>query len=117
MGADRNFSYEGYPNRDSDIYGNYVAYCWDDGLEIEGANMNVRVWGNYITETYHPIATASVSLGPLYIFRNVAYISRTGPRHAYGQSFMKPGGTRTRNGYFGDGPVALQERRLDLATG
>lgn len=105
MGADRNFSYEGYPNRDSDIYGNYVAYCWDDGLEIEGACMNVRVWGNYITETYHPIATAAVSLGPLYVFRNVGHISRTGPKHAYGQSFMKVGGSRTKNGYFGDGRV------------
>jgi hypothetical protein len=107
MGADRNFSYDGYPNRDSDIYGNYIAYCWDDGLEMEGANMNVRIWGNYITEAYHPIATAAVSMGPLYIFRNVAHISRTGPKHSYGQSFLKGGGSRTRNGYFGDGRVYL----------
>jgi hypothetical protein len=117
MGADRNFSYDGYPNRDSDIYGNYVAYCWDDGLEIEGANMNVRVWGNYLTETYHPIANASVSLGPLYIFRNVAYISRTGPKHAYGQSFLKSGGTRTRHGYFGDGRVYVLNNTVLIQPG
>lgn len=47
MGAYHNFSYDGFPNRDSDIYGNYIAYVWDDGLEIEGADMNVRVWGNF----------------------------------------------------------------------
>ncbi|MCX7047559.1 MAG: right-handed parallel beta-helix repeat-containing protein [Candidatus Sumerlaeota bacterium] len=117
MGADRNFSFEGYPNRDSDIYGNYIAYCWDDGLEIEGANMNVRVWGNYITETYHPIATAAVSLGPLYIFRNVAHIGRTGPKHAYGQSFMKSGGSRTKNGYFGDGRVYLLNNTVLILPG
>jgi hypothetical protein len=117
MGADRNFSYEGYPNRDSDVYGNYIAYCWDDGLEIEGANMNVRVWGNYLTETYHPIATASVALGPLYIFRNVAHISRTGPKHTYGQAFMKVGGTRTRHGYFGDGRVYVFHNTVLLLAG
>jgi len=117
MGADRNFSYEGYPNRDSDIYGNYVAYCWDDGLEIEGANMNVRVWGNFITETYHPIATCAVSLGPLYLFRNVAYISRTGPKHAYGQSFLKSGGYRTQRGYFGDGRVYVLNNTVLILPG
>jgi hypothetical protein len=117
MGADRNFSYTGYPNRDSDIYGNYVAYCWDDGIEVEGANMNVRVWGNYITETYHPIATASVALGPLYIFRNVAHISRTGPKHTYGQSFMKVGGTRTRSGYFGDGRAYVLHNTILILPG
>jgi hypothetical protein len=117
MGADRNFSYEGYPNRDSDIYGNYVAYCWDDGLEIEGADMNVRVWGNHITETYHAIANASVSMGPLYIFRNVAYISRTGPKHAYGQAFLKAGGSRTRHGYFGDGRVYVLNNTVLILPG
>jgi len=117
MGSDRNFSYEGYPNRDSDIYGNYIAYCWDDGLEIEGACMNVRVWGNYLTETYHPIATAAVSLGPLYVFRNVAFISRTGPKHTYGQGFMKVGGSRTRHGYFGDGRVYVLNNTVLILPG
>lgn len=117
MGADRNFSYDGYPNRDSDIYGNYVAYCWDDGLEIEGANMNFRVWGNYLTETYHPLANASVSLGPLYLFRNVACVSRTGPKHIYGQAFLKSGGTRTRHGYFGDGRVYVLNNTVLILPG
>jgi len=76
MGEFKNFSYAGFPNRDSDIYGNYVSHCWDDGLEIEGANMNVRVWGNYITMTYGAIGAASTSLGPSYYFRNVYAVSR-----------------------------------------
>ena len=43
MGETKNFSYTGFPIRDTDIYGNYVANCWDDGIEVEGANCNVRV--------------------------------------------------------------------------
>tara|TARA_Y100001933_G_scaffold264567_2_gene330933 strand:+ start:21411 stop:23588 length:2178 start_codon:yes stop_codon:yes gene_type:complete len=76
MGELHNFSFGGFPNRDSDIYGNYVSHCWDDGLEIEGANMNVRVWDNYIDMTYGAIGAASPSLGPVYYFRNVYGVSR-----------------------------------------
>ncbi|MAX27816.1 MAG: hypothetical protein CMJ19_25250 [Phycisphaeraceae bacterium] len=76
MGEVLNFSFGGFPNRDTDIYGNYVSHCWDDGLEIEGANMNVRVWNNYIDMTYGAIGAASPSLGPIYFFRNVYAQSR-----------------------------------------
>lgn len=76
MGELHNFSFGGFPNRDSDVYGNFVSHCWDDGLEIEGANMNVRVWDNYIDMTYGAIGAASPSLGPVYYFRNVYAVSR-----------------------------------------
>lgn len=76
MGELHNMSFGGFPNRDSDIYGNYVSHCWDDGLEVEGANMNVRVWDNYIDMTYGAIGAACPSLGPVYYFRNVYGVSR-----------------------------------------
>ena len=91
MGETNNFSYTGFPIRDTDIYGNYIANCWDDGIEAEGANCNVRIWGNYITETPIKIATQSVSVGPLYIWRNVFDISRVGPNDNYGWRAFKPG--------------------------
>ena len=117
MGADQNFSEAGFPNRDSDIYGNYVAYVWDDGIELEGAVMNVRLWGNYITETYHPIANAAVSMGPMYIWRNVAHVSRTGPNDSHGQCFMKSGGNKgKKGGYFNDGRVYVLNNTV-LVTG
>lgn len=75
MGEFKNFSFGGFPNRDSDIYENFVSHCWDDGIEIEGANMNVRVWHNYITNTYDAIGAASTSLGPAYYFRNIYAVS------------------------------------------
>lgn len=51
IGGEENFSFEGSPNRDSDIYGNIVSNCWDDAIESEGANMNVRIWSNYLHHT------------------------------------------------------------------
>jgi hypothetical protein len=43
FGAGANFSVRGFPNRDSDIYGNRLSHCWDDTIESEGANCNVRI--------------------------------------------------------------------------
>ena len=65
-----------FPNRDSDIYGNYVANCWDDGIEAEGDNCNVRIWGNFIEWTFVKIAIAPTTVGPVYIWRNVAGVGR-----------------------------------------
>ncbi len=76
IGGGSNYSFEGSPNRDSDIYGNIISHVWDDAIESEGANMNVRIWGNYIHHTYTHIASAATSRGPLYIFRNVFGLAR-----------------------------------------
>ncbi|HBC88709.1 MAG TPA: hypothetical protein DCZ94_17345 [Lentisphaeria bacterium] len=80
MGEVHNFSYDGFPNRDSDINDNFVSHCWDDGLEIEGANMNVRVWNNYIDYTWDGIGAATTVLGPSYFWRNIYAVSRAGPK-------------------------------------
>jgi hypothetical protein len=91
MGDSHNFSDHGFPIRDSDIYGNYIERCWDDGIQSEGANCNVRIWGNYITRTPIKIATRSVTVGPIYIWRNVLDISRAGPENNYGWAAFKAG--------------------------
>ena len=71
IGGEDNFSTAGFPNKDSDLYGNRVEMTWDDGLEIEGGDQNVRVWGNYVNKTGTGISSTIDSVGPLYIFRNV----------------------------------------------
>ncbi len=71
MGGEDNFSNTGFPNADSDIYGNRIEMAWDDGIESEGGNRNVRIWGNYLDRTATGIASTVDSVGPLYIFRNV----------------------------------------------
>lgn len=80
MGETKNFSYGGFPNRDTDICNNQVSNTWDDGVEVEGADMNVRVWGNSFDDVYGSIGAATSSLGPLYIFRNVMHSARKGPK-------------------------------------
>lgn len=79
FGAGANFSVRGFPNRDSDIYGNLLSHCWDDAIESEGANCNVRIWGNYVADCYVGIACASVSIGPLYVWHNVSGVMRVAP--------------------------------------
>jgi hypothetical protein len=71
IGGEDNFSSTGFPNRDSDIYGNRITMAWDDGIEAEGGNTNVRIWGNYLDRTATGIATTVTSQGPVYVFRNV----------------------------------------------
>ena len=71
IGGGSNGSFRGSPGPDSDIYGNLISHCWDDGLEVEGGSRNVRVWDNYITQCMMMIGNAPASIGPLYIWRNV----------------------------------------------
>ncbi|MHC4166644.1 MAG: right-handed parallel beta-helix repeat-containing protein, partial [Planctomycetota bacterium] len=99
IGGGSNYSFEGSPNRDSDIYGNIIANVWDDAIESEGANMNVRIWNNYIEKTFQHVATACTSRGPLYIFRNVFGESRRTQKNPLGGSMIKTG----QRGEFGGG--------------
>ena len=89
MGEPGNFSGAGFPRRDSDIYGNVIANAWDDGIEAEGADANVRIWGNYIDRVMIPIALAPVSKGPIYVWRNISNVSRSGPGKKHGGNFIK----------------------------
>lgn len=111
MGEFNNFSTRGFPNRDTDIYGNVIRNCWDDGLELEGGDTNVRVWGNFIDQTYIKVALASVSKGPIYVWRNIGGSSRTSPVDAYGQGFFK---SRNSGGgeYFGGGRVYIMNNTV-----
>ncbi len=81
IGGLNNFTKSGFPRENTDIYGNKVSYCYDDGIEVEGADCNVRIYGNFLDNTFTGVATATNSIGPLYIYRNVTYVSR---RHGAG---------------------------------
>jgi len=98
IGGGSNYSDVGNVNRDSDIYGNLIRSVWDDAIEVEGANMNVRVFGNYADQFFNGIATAATTKGPIYIFRNVVGRSRTGHRNTQGGAFIKTGEREPYNG-------------------
>jgi PKD repeat protein len=72
IGGGDNFSTRGFPSADSDIYGNRVSQVYDDSIESEGGNRNVRIWGNYMDRTMVAIGNAHTSVGPLYVWRNVS---------------------------------------------
>lgn len=71
IGGGYNSGWYGYPGPDSDIYGNYISYCNDDGFEIEGGAQNIRIWNNYTENAYVGFANAAVRIGPIYVWRNV----------------------------------------------
>lgn len=94
LGAGSNGSYRGFPGADSDIYCNYIADCWDDGVEVEGNGRNIRIWNNYIEHTLMAIGNAAISVGPLYIWRNVSGSSFSPPGSSWGMThgnFLKMG--------------------------
>ncbi len=57
---------------------------------MEGGNRNVRVWGNYITQSMMMIGNAATSIGPLYIWNNVCARSQWKPDY-HGGYFLKMG--------------------------
>ncbi len=130
IGAAENFSFRGFPNCDTDIYNNTIKHCWDDGIESEGANKNVRIWGNYIDSTYVKIAIAATAAGPLYIWRNIANTSRKGPfTSSTGEiergPFIKAGGRSINGIFYGAGKTYVYHNTVlqdslpngDLTTG
>lgn len=99
----------GFP-ADSDVYGNYMAFANDDGIEIDGGQMNVRVYGNRIEGTLCGISTAANLVGPSYIFENlIAYLGDE--RGAVGSAVKNGGGSSYSKGvsyfyhntFFGEG--------------
>jgi hypothetical protein len=88
-----NGSYNGGFYRDSDIYGNMFAFGNDDGIELDGGQMNVRFYHNKIEGFYSGISTAPNILGPSYIFRNL--VVNLGDSNNKFSSFIKAGGGTT----------------------
>ena len=62
----------GFPGFDSDIYGNRISHAFDDAIEAEGPNRNVRIWANYVDRVFLPIGNVVTRNGPLYVWRNVS---------------------------------------------
>ncbi|TQV80763.1 right-handed parallel beta-helix repeat-containing protein [Denitrobaculum tricleocarpae] len=63
----------------SDIYGNEIITCTDDGVETDYSDTNVRVFRNRITNCFAGITGQPVHGGPVYIYRNVIYNTQYAP--------------------------------------
>ena len=72
IGGGENYSFvSGFPGPDSDINDNNVSNCWDDAIESEGMNQNVRVFNNFIDLALVAHGVSATSIGPLYVYRNI----------------------------------------------
>ena len=92
-----NGAYFGGPSRDTDIYGNMIIHCCDDGIELDGGQMNVRVYDNRIERTNCGISCVPNLIGPTYIFENVIWDNHTEYKKS-GRS-IKIGGSDTSMHY------------------
>jgi hypothetical protein len=115
IGGTDNFSTKGSPGADSDIYQNIVMNVFDDAIEAEGGGRNVRIWGNYISNTGIAVGLTTEHYGPTYVFRNVVnrirfrHYSISNPDGDWPIYAFKFGGVQ--NG-FGDGRIFLFHNTL-----
>lgn len=56
---------------DSDIIQNVCLGATDDGFEIDGSGMNVRIYDNLVAGAMVGIAVSPTSVGPAYVLNNV----------------------------------------------
>jgi len=63
----------------TDIAQNTISGCKDDGIQMEGDDINLRIWGNDITANngYSAVAMSASFVGPVYVYRNVARLTWT----------------------------------------
>ncbi len=59
-----------FPSYGNDVVGNDVAYCVDDGIEIDYNQANVRTWRNRVMNSRMGVSVQPIRGGPAYIFRN-----------------------------------------------
>lgn len=57
-------------HRDTDVMFNDMWNVGDDGLEMDGGGINMRVHGNRIRNAHSAISLAPVERGPVYVTRN-----------------------------------------------
>ena len=109
IGGGNNFSYSGgAPGNDSDIYGNEISHCWDEAIEAEGGNANVRIWDNFTDQVFVHYGLSATTVGPLYLFRNVAYrAKRSDIQNDNAGVSVKAKGTVVNDRLYGNGKVYL----------
>ncbi len=65
-----NFMDDGGFNRDADVYGNFMIYCNDDNIEMDGAQRNVRNFDNRYESALCGVSIQGCEVGPTYVYRN-----------------------------------------------
>ncbi len=97
---------ESYGN---DVFGNDVAFCVDDGIEIDYNQANVRVWRNRITNARMGVSVQPIYGGPAYIFRNEMFNLESVPIKMHNDTtgfvVAHNSGVKNGNGYGDNGSM------------
>ena len=59
--------------RDTDVYGNMLAFANDDSTELDGGQMNIRFFGNRIENCFVGLSLAPNVVGPTYVYQNLMF--------------------------------------------
>ncbi len=88
------------PSYGNDVYGNDVAYCVDDGIEIDYNQANARVWRNRVMNARMGVSVQPIRGGPAYIFRNELFNLESVPikMHNYTTGFYVAHNTGAKHG-------------------
>ena len=65
-----NFDEDGGLNRDADVYGNFMIFCNDDNIELDGGQLNVRCFRNRFEQAVSGVSIQGCMVGPSYVFDN-----------------------------------------------
>ena len=65
-----NFEENGGLNRDADVYGNFMIFCADDNIELDGGQLNVRCFQNRFENALCGVSIQGCMVGPSYVFDN-----------------------------------------------
>ena len=66
-----NFVENGGLNRDADVYGNFMIFCADDCIELDGGQQNVRCFGNRFEAALCGVSIQGCMASPVYVYDNV----------------------------------------------
>jgi hypothetical protein len=72
-GPGYNDGYDRYAGADLDMHDNTFRHIADDALEVDGNNINVRIWNNRVEHVSSLFSTSPSKYGPVYFFRNTVW--------------------------------------------
>ena len=105
-----NFERDGGFNRDADVYGNFMVFCNDDCIELDGGQRNVRCHGNRFESALCGVSVQGCMMGPSYVYDNLFA--------GMGEEFGAAGQTiKTGGGKHGPDAVVFADRNTFWGRG
>ena len=117
--SEGNFHEDGGYNRDGDCYGNFMIFCNDDNIELDGGQQNVRCFDNRFESALCGVSIQGCMASPVYVFDN-AFFGMCEEFDGAGQTLKTGGGQHgweayafiDRNLFWGRGSGIMQMQLL-----